>query len=129
MLFYGGTFLHYKKFCSIEKFNENIQINYVIYPPPPLKFFGYCLTVPSLLCQPCLPSPPTRTSCYMYVCTLYNLTSECILRFHSISSTFPSKICQLVNFYKISDALFRIHQLYHPKVYFQHTNEKYEQST
>jgi len=29
MLFYGGIFLHYKKFCLIEKFNENIQINYV----------------------------------------------------------------------------------------------------
>jgi len=32
----------------------------------PLKIIGYSLTVPSLLCQPSLPSPPTRTSCYMY---------------------------------------------------------------
>jgi len=30
------------------------------FTPPPLKIFGYCLTVPSLLCQPSLPSLPQR---------------------------------------------------------------------
>jgi len=135
MLFYGGTFLHYKKFVNkflwlcahahkifrscahctcaydwwaqksrsflakitsltsfrawphlnrfflnrdlkiimfnLKKCNENIQnINYIIYPPP-LKIFWYCLTVPSLLCQPSLPSPPQRgpaVTCMIIMC-------------------------------------------------------------
>jgi len=49
----------------------------MLFTPPPLKIFGYCLTVPSV--EPPLSTlftlPPTRTSCYMYACSDFLKTS------------------------------------------------------
>jgi len=42
---------------NTDKNEQNTQIEYKIYPPPPLKIFASCLTGPSSLRQPSLPSP------------------------------------------------------------------------